>query len=134
MHNTIVHMNQLVSEARREALSNAVKYTLPRDCAKIEIGSAGNDDEEIYFVCDKGVGFDVESAGILFGVFQRLHRAEEFKGTGVGLASVRCIFHRHGGCVWAEAQAGVCATFYFSLSKHTAAHETISETGAPPAS
>lgn len=120
----------LLKQVWMNLISNALKYTGKRTAARIEIGcrtqprpqpeagaprSPGHATETVYFVKDNGAGFDMKYVGKLFGVFQRLHRASDYDGTGVGLAIVQRIVHRHGGRVWGEGQVGQGATFYFTL-------------------
>ena len=111
----------LLGQVFSNLLLNAIKYSRGRDPAKVEIGCMDETPgEAVVFVRDNGVGFDMRYAERLFGVFQRLHREEDFEGTGIGLANVRRIISRHGGRTWAEGKGGEGATFYFSLPKAAA--------------
>jgi len=110
--NADVHLLRVVLD---HLLGNAWKFTASHSCARIEFGATQRDGETAYFVRDDGVGFDMVYVGKLFGAFQRLHAMTEFEGTGIGLAIVQRIIHRHGGQVWAEGAVEQSATFYFTL-------------------
>ncbi len=107
----------LMKQVFANLLSNAVKYTRPRERAVIEVGTAQENGQAVVYVRDNGVGFNMKYADKLFGVFQRLHRSEDFEGTGVGLATVQRIIHKHGGRIWAKAALDQGATFYFTVGK-----------------
>jgi signal transduction histidine kinase len=109
----------LLKQVLINLFSNAIKFTSKREVASIAVGCRREDDQSVYFIKDNGVGFDMRYADKLFGVFQRLHRAEEYEGTGVGLAIVQRIIHRHGGRIWAEAAVDQGTTFYFTLGGNT---------------
>jgi len=112
---------RLLDAALTNLLSNAWKFTGKRDRARVEFAAQPDKRPHVYFVRDNGAGFDAKYADKLFGVFQRLHAADEFEGTGIGLATVHRIVQRHGGRIWAEGEVNRGATFYFTLEE--GAHE-----------
>jgi light-regulated signal transduction histidine kinase (bacteriophytochrome) len=107
--------HQLIRQVWQNLLGNAIKFSATKPEPGIEVGQRTIGDEEVYYVRDNGVGFNPAYAGELFGVFKRLHSAQSFPGTGVGLAICHRIVTSHGGRIWAEAREGEGATFYFTL-------------------
>jgi light-regulated signal transduction histidine kinase (bacteriophytochrome) len=108
---------RLIEIALTNLLSNAVKFTRPHAQARIEFGQAGGNGRQSFYVRDDGVGFDMAYADKLFRAFQRLHKTSEFPGTGIGLAIVQRVIHRHGGRVWAESHIDRGAKFLFTLGE-----------------
>ncbi len=106
---------RLLEIALNNLLDNAVKFTGTRNVARVEFGQTEREGKTAFFVRDNGVGFDMAYAKMLFAPFQRLHKASEFPGSGIGLATVQRVIHRHGGRIWAAAQVGAGATMYFTL-------------------
>ena len=117
----------LVKQVFQNLLANALKFTRTRECAVIEISQRQENGETVIAVSDNGVGFSMKYKDKLFGVFQRLHRAEDFEGTGIGLATVQRIVRKHGGRVWAEAELDKGATFYFTLTAAASTEVKASE-------
>jgi light-regulated signal transduction histidine kinase (bacteriophytochrome) len=116
----VVHGDpNLLQVVMENLIANAWKFTGKNPQARIEFGMAEQDGESCYYIRDNGVGFDMAYSDKLFGAFQRLHRQDEFPGTGVGLATVQRIINRHGGRIWAEGRPGEGATFFFVLPTPT---------------
>jgi len=113
---TVIGDRSLLEVALTNLLSNSVKFTAKRERARVEFGQTGDGSAGTFYVRDNGVGFNMEYAKMLFGAFQRLHKASEFPGNGIGLATVQRVIRRHGGKVWAEAKPDEGATFYFALT------------------
>jgi light-regulated signal transduction histidine kinase (bacteriophytochrome) len=105
----------LIQVVLENLLNNAWKFTAKRERAEIEFGSKSENDETTFFIRDNGAGFNMAYVGKLFGAFQRLHAMTEFSGTGIGLATVQRVIHRHGGRIWAEGAVDQGATFFFTL-------------------
>ena len=97
-----------------------MKFTGPRNPSRVEFGRTAYEGNPAFFVRDNGVGFDMAYAGMLFAPFQRLHKTSEFPGSGIGLATVQRVIHRHGGRIWADARVGEGATLYFTLGENKA--------------
>ena len=112
---------RLLKIVLQNLLGNAWKFTSEREHSKIQVGVARDSDQLVFFVKDNGVGFDVQYSDKVFGIFQRLHKTEEFEGTGIGLASVQRAINRHGGKVWVNAKSQKGATFYFTLPENSPA-------------
>jgi light-regulated signal transduction histidine kinase (bacteriophytochrome) len=111
----VVADRQLLQSALSNLIGNAWKFTAACEPARVELGVQCTEGQRVFFVRDNGVGFDMAYSNKLFGAFQRLHTADEFAGTGIGLATVRRIVQRHNGRIWAQSAVGAGATFFFTL-------------------
>ena len=105
----------MINQVLSNLLSNAIKFTYTKETAMIETGGYIENNENVYYVRDNGIGFDMKLSDRLFGLFQRIHSSQEVEGTGIGLVIVKNIIEKHGGRVWAEGKPGEGATFYFTL-------------------
>jgi light-regulated signal transduction histidine kinase (bacteriophytochrome) len=112
---------RLLRAALENLIGNAWKFSGKAEHARVEVGLLRDGTEATFFVRDNGAGFDMRYASKLFGAFQRLHSADEYQGTGIGLATVQRIVHRHGGRIWADANPGKGAVFFFTLASRTEA-------------
>ncbi|MDQ3234764.1 MAG: ATP-binding protein, partial [Pseudobdellovibrionaceae bacterium] len=120
----VVGDTSLIRIAIENLLSNAWKFTSKKAVGQIDFGVESLDGETVFYIKDNGAGFNMEYGSKLFGAFQRLHQAHEFSGTGIGLATVRRIIHRHGGRIWAESQIDQGAKFLFTLPDFKQEKET----------
>jgi PAS domain S-box-containing protein len=117
---SVVGDRSLIKQVLVNILSNAIKFTRVRDVPLIEVGSYIADAENVFYIRDNGVGFDIQYSDKLFGVFQRLHSADDYEGTGIGLSIVQHIMHRHNGRVWAESKVDEGSTFFFTFPRKVA--------------
>jgi light-regulated signal transduction histidine kinase (bacteriophytochrome) len=119
----------LLHQVWQNLISNAIKYSSKKTNPEVQIGTVSNDEGVVYFVRDNGSGFDMKYAAKLFGAFQRFHTADEFEGTGIGLAIVKRIISKHGGTIWADAKPDEGATFFFTISANDHRYPNVYDPG-----